>query len=98
MTERMKRAPKYFVRIIAMTINSMPTTRYATMQRGVDVGDEEGEGVADAADEGHAAGDRATGDRVAAPGQHAIIRERLREAHADRRADRRREADEQRLV
>jgi hypothetical protein len=49
-----------------------------------------------AADERGTAGDRAAGQRAAATGDRSVVAEALGQAHADRRAERAGQADEQR--
>ena len=60
--------------------------------------DEEGQGVADAARDGHQAAYNAAQQGGAAAGQLAVIGQGLGEAHADARTERGREADQEGIV
>ena len=62
------------------------------------VRDQERQGVEDAAEERPAARDRSAHPRAAAAGQLSRVGERLREAHGDRGAERRREARDERVA
>ena len=61
-----------------------------------DIGDEERQRVQRAADERRAAGDDPALQRAAPTGQRPVVGQRLGHAHADRRAERRGEPDQQR--
>src|SRR5215218_4687213 len=67
-------------------------------ERRLDVGDEEGQGVGGAADERRQPRDAATLQGGAAAGDLTVVGQALGHPHADRRAERRREADEQRRL
>ena len=60
-------------------------------------GNQERQGVEDAAAEGHQRADHAAEDRTAAARHAAVVGEGLGEAHADARPDRRRQADQKSL-
>src|SRR3954451_18802682 len=66
------------------------------LQRGGEVADQERQRVRGAADERGDARDRAARDRFPAAGQRAVVRQRLRQAHRDRGAERGGDAHEQR--
>ena len=85
----------YFQRTQLITASSTTTTRDRQRGRGPEIGDQERQRVADAAQGGHQAGDRATDHRRAASGQAAVVRQRLGERHGDAGADRGRHADQE---
>ena len=94
--ERPQFVPKKRWRIAAMATSSDGDDDIRGDQRDMDAGNEEWQGVQRAAEEGHHARDAAAQDRIAASGQRAIIREALGEGHADARASRCGQADEER--
>src|SRR5918997_2831497 len=65
------------------------------VERQVYVRYEEGQGVQDAADERGEARDLTPQERAPAPGERAIVRKPLREAHADRSPHRGRKTDQE---
>ena len=75
-----------------MTANSTATTSAATSNATWKLGDEEGQGVADAAQCRHRPADDAAQKRMTAAAQYAVIGKRLRKAHAHARARPRRPA------
>src|SRR5260370_9943023 len=62
---------------------------------GVNVGDEEGQRVKKAADEGHKAGDQTAEDGIAATSEFAVVGEPFGEGHGDAGADGRGCSDEE---